>query len=242
MAKYSVLNGKLLVDGVPVSWVPTPNKRGTMVPSYLVMHYTADSNPSSTIGWFKDKEAQASAHLLIDREGKITQFGLFTEVLWHAGVSKWKGLNGMNSHAIGIELTNLGRSAAAKPGFIKARHKNETVDAYWQEYTDAQINVAVDVAKCLELTYNLKDVIGHDDISPLRKSDPGPAFPWGRFKFLVTSADLNLREGAATTFKAITVLPKGTQVKLSGLTNGDWVGVAVISNGIIGWVNKQYLV
>lgn len=245
MKKFTVSNGLLYQDGVQVRFVATPNKRGTMVPEYLIEHYTADSAPSSTINWFQNPKAQASAHLLIDREGKVVQFGKFTDVLWHAGVSTWKGIVGMNSHSIGIELTNLGRSGTAHPGFVKLTHKNESQPAYWQEYTEEQIKVCKAVSDCLVETYKLKDILGHEDISPNRKSDPGPAFPWDIIKpeqkednLFVTTSDLNLRSGAATTFDIALTIKKG-EVVTEKVRVGAWSNVTY--NGICGWVSNQYL-
>src|SRR3954462_1180108 len=91
-------------DGEQVSFVPTPNRAGKYTPQYLVMHYTAATSPNGSISWFQNPTAKASAHLLIDRDGHITQFAPFNIITWHAGVSQWNGINGLNSCSIGIEL------------------------------------------------------------------------------------------------------------------------------------------
>ncbi|MBC7850632.1 MAG: N-acetylmuramoyl-L-alanine amidase, partial [Chitinophagaceae bacterium] len=99
-------------DGKPVNFVATPNKGGLFAgtfPSYLVMHYTAATTANSAINWFANKNAKASAHLLIARDGTVTQFAPFNTITWHAGDSQWTGLIGLNRYSIGIELVNAGR-------------------------------------------------------------------------------------------------------------------------------------
>lgn len=261
-------------DGKQVDFRPTPNKGGRYTPEYLVMHYTAATTAESSISWFLSPIAKASAHLLIARDGTITQFAPFNIVTWHAGKSQWKGLNGLNQYAIGIELTNGGRlmqagnswicpvdqKKVAAADVIMATHKNETTPSAWQKYTQAQLDVAVEIAALLVSTYNLKDVIGHDDIAPIRKSDPGPAFPMGSFRSramgrendkldeYVTSTDLNIRSGPGTSFDTLTLppMPKNTRV-LSLKTEGTWSFVEVLDNvnGVMdleGWVSSKYLV
>jgi N-acetylmuramoyl-L-alanine amidase len=81
------------------------------------MHYTAATTAASATDWFLRPIAQASAHLLIDKDGAITQFAPFNIITWHAGTSIWHGLIGMNKYSIGIELVNAGR--LSKSGEIK---------------------------------------------------------------------------------------------------------------------------
>jgi N-acetylmuramoyl-L-alanine amidase len=260
-------------NGTQIDFRPTPNRGGKYTPEYLVMHYTADTNPQTTISWFTSSIAKASAHLLIARDGGITQFAPFNIVTWHAGKSQWKGLNGLNQHAIGIELTNAGRLMKTGNAWIcpadhkkipnteviMATHKNETAEAAWQTYSQAQLKIAVEIAALLVTTYNLKDVIGHDDIAPIRKSDPGPAFPMKSFRSKAmgresdqmdeyfTSTELNIRSGPGTAFNTLTLppLPAGTKV-LALKTEGTWTFVEVLDtvNGIMdleGWVSSKYL-
>jgi N-acetylmuramoyl-L-alanine amidase len=260
-----IKNGFLFDDsGKQVPYKPTPNRGAALNPSYLIMHYTADTNPDATIGWLTNKAAKASAHLLIDRKGNITQFAAFNVVTWHAGTSAWNGTVGLNSHSIGIELTNAGRLEKRANHFycitdgklvnenevIKASHKNDKgVEAYWQKYTIQQLDAAARVAALLIKTYGLKDVLGHDDIAPGRKSDPGPAFDMAAFKisagmqpanYKSTTVSLNVRSGPGTSFAILSTLPAGTKVAVEQST-GNWSKINVRSNGINGFVNNQYL-
>lgn len=252
----------------------TPNKGGIYVPQYLVIHYTAATTAASAINWFLNPIAQASAHLVIAQDGKITQFAPFNIVTWHAGKSQWKGLSGLNQYSIGVELVNGGRlrqtgdkwtcpvdrCIVPNEEVMLATHKNETAQCAWHEYDGRQLEVAAEVAATLVRAYGLKDVIGHEDISPIRKSDPGPAFPMGSFRSramgrlddtmdeYVTSAELNIRSGPGTIFGLLTIppMPAGTPVVVLK-TEGTWsfVDVQATVNGVMdleGWVASKFLV
>lgn len=154
-----VTNNK--IEGVVFK--PTPNKGGVITPKYIVMHYDAASNATSAINWMSDPKSKVSAHLHISREGVVTQLVDFNIKAWHAGISTWKGISGLNDHSIGIELQNSGS----------------------QEYTDVQIQKAIEVCEALVKNYPIKEIIGHSDIAPKRKVDPGKQFPWVRFKSII---------------------------------------------------------
>lgn len=260
-------------DGTQVTYKPTPNKGGKYTPQYIVMHYTAATTAGSAISWFLTPVAQASAHLVIDTNGDVTQFAPFNVVTWHAGKSTWRGLQGLNQHAIGIELVNGGRLMRSGNNWVcpvdrctvpdeevmTATHKNESAPAAWHEYSNKQIEVAVVIAALMVKTYGLQDVIGHEDISPIRKSDPGPAFPMASFRSRAmgrkdesvdefkTGDELNIRSGPGTAFPTLTgPLPKGTPVVVLK-TEGTWsfVDVQTTVNGIMdleGWVASKFLV
>jgi len=148
---------------VGVNYKQTPNHNGVITPIYIVMHYDAAPNATSAINWMTDPKSKVSAHLHISRDGVITQLAPFNIKCWHAGVSSWKGLSGLNSYSIGIELQNTGA----------------------QEYTDKQIAAAQEVCKVLAKAYPIKEIVGHNDIAPGRKPDPGKQFPWAKFKLLI---------------------------------------------------------
>ncbi|HEU0012598.1 MAG TPA: N-acetylmuramoyl-L-alanine amidase [Longimicrobium sp.] len=181
-------------DGTPVDFVKTPNVGGPLSATWLVMHYTAGSSARESISWLAKPAAKASAHLVVARDGAITQMVDFNRVAWHAGKSTWKGVVGLNSRSIGIELDNAGRLARKEGAWtafgrkvpdgevLEAKHKNESTQSGWARYPQRQLDVALEVARLLVETYGLKDVIGHDDISPGRKQDPGPAFPIESFR------------------------------------------------------------
>ena len=108
------------------------------------------------------KGMEVSSHLFIERSGKLIQFVPFNQRAWHAGASCFEGRERCNDFSIGIELEG-----------------SDDID-----YTDEQYRVLRAVTLCLQMTYpglsNNKHIVGHCDIAPERKTDPGPAFDWGR--------------------------------------------------------------
>lgn len=200
--KFAVVNNILTLDGKPVAQRKTPNMGGTLVkPSLLVMHYTASQKAAGAIEWLCNAAAKASAQLVIDIDGTVTQLMPLNRVAWHAGVSKWKGKSGVNSFSIGIEMANAGRLQQLANGKIadaygkpfpadKAAmraHKLEPGKVRpWAVYPQAQQEVAVGVAQAILAAYpSIKEIVGHDDIAPDRKRDPGPAWPMDGFRSMV---------------------------------------------------------
>lgn len=133
----------------------SPNQSGDINPTYLVIHYDAAPNASSAINWMTNPVSKVSAHLHIDRVGNIVQLVNFNKRAYHAGKSSWKGLSDLNWHSIGIELQNTGT----------------------QEYTQVQLVSLLKVSKLIVESYPIKEVLGHSDIAPGRKIDPGKQFP-----------------------------------------------------------------
>jgi N-acetylmuramoyl-L-alanine amidase len=275
MSAMKIVNHRLVKDdGTPYPFVKTPNVGGRVEHRYLVMHYTAGGSAKESIDFLATKAARASAHIVIGRDGAITQMVPFDRVAWHAGVSRWEGIVGLNSHSLGIELDNAGKlkQTAGKwrawfgtvipdDDVTVAVHKNEKgIERGWHEYTPKQLAVALELATLLVSHYGLKDVIGHDDISPGRKQDPGPLFPMESFRsralgrqddqppvFEVTQ-ELNIREGAGSQFPLIQggPLPVGTRVDVLE-ESGSWRRVDVLGtvngiNDLQGWVSGRFLV
>lgn len=180
-----------LSHGIQAAFAPTKNLGGAIHPLYLVVHYTAGVNAKGTIEWFARPESKVSAHLVIDRDGSITQMVPFDRRAWHAGKSRWGELTDLNSYSIGIELVNAGKLRGRSDGrwltdfgldipaseVTQAVHKHEQRVSGWHEYTEEQLRATVEVGSVLAEKYKLLDVLGHDDIAPTRKVDPGPLFP-----------------------------------------------------------------
>lgn len=261
-----------LTPGQPVPFRRSPNARGALSPEYLVIHYTAGRNAEESIRWMCNPTAQASAHLVIGRDGAVTQLVPFNQVAWHAGVSSWEGRRGLNRFSIGIELDNAGRLTRRTGGWyhwtgtpripddevVEAIHKNESTPAAWHDYTPEQLDAALEVSALLVRKYGLRDVLGHDDISPGRKSDPGPAFPMESFRARLfgrqddeparyrVATVLNVRTGPGAGFPTLpqSPLPQGTHVEVLA-REGSWRRVDVIDAGplgdVQGWVHGRYL-
>ena len=198
---FTVKSHRLCRDGAPVAFRTTPNMGGKLKPEILVMHYTGSSSTEGAIAWLTRSEAQASAHLVIAPDGTVTQLVPFDRVAWHAGRSEYQGRTGCNGFAIGIELVNAGlliatagggyreqanaKKVVAASDVMPARHKNGGGVQPWAVYDPRQIEAATDVARAIVDAYRLKDIVGHDDIAPGRKVDPGPAFPLRMFRVRV---------------------------------------------------------
>ncbi|AAZ33814.1 N-acetylmuramoyl-L-alanine amidase [Pseudomonas savastanoi pv. phaseolicola] len=135
---------------------------------YVIMHYTSTSMEKSlqllTHG-------EVSSHYLIGDDSKATIYKLVDESAraWHAGESEWEGRTWLNSSSIGIEIVN--------PGF-----KDTPAGRLWYPYTEAQIQSITVLLKDIVKRNKIdpKHIIGHSDIAPTRKQDPGPLFPWKR--------------------------------------------------------------
>lgn len=256
-----------------VEFVRSPNYQGDIQRlEYLVIHFTAGISAASSISWLTDPRAKASAHLVIGRDGSITQLVPFNKRAWHAGNSAWASRIGLNSYSIGIELDNAGKlhrvgqqwqtwsgQHISDDEVVIARHKHESTESGWHAYTQEQLTAALEVATVLVEKYNLLDVVGHEDIAPGRKTDPGPAFPLESFRAHVlgrsedaemryqTTTVLNIRSGPGAEFAPIpgSPLPAGTEVVVQK-TQGNWRFVDVLNvvnenADLEGWVHGRYL-
>lgn len=153
---------------------------------FLVIHFTAGASALSSINYWRELKSGVCAHLVIDRDGTIYQCRPFNRTAGHAGPSKWADpktgilYEGLNKCSIGIELANGGDTFPtkfSKLAPVSARHKNGGAFVQWETFPQAQLSACTEVSKALVARYNLDDVVGHDDIAPDRKNDPGPAFP-----------------------------------------------------------------
>lgn len=165
-----------------------PGGSNMPVRRFLVIHFTSGASGQSSINFWKTPAAKgASAHIVIERDGTVIQCRPFNRTCGHAGKSRWRGFEGLNSCSIGIELANAGDNAKlaarwSKLPLVKAKHKNGGPVQEWEAYPEAQVKSCEEVAKALVARYNLDDVIGHDDIAPDRKNDPGPSFDMGKLR------------------------------------------------------------
>lgn len=230
--KYEIINHMLYLDGKQVEYRPSPNHGGIIAPKFIVAHYTASKTAEGAISWMVSPTSKVSAQLHLDREGVFVQLTPLNIKAWHAGESSWGSINGLNSYSIGIECQNTGK----------------------QEYTDKQIDAFIEFSKVAVKTYPIKEILGHSDIAPKRKIDPGEQFPMEEIRDEVfqvnndrniaptkkVTTELNLREGIGTSFKVITVLKKDTEVNILEEYKG-WSQVFICGLNLKGWLNSQYL-
>jgi N-acetylmuramoyl-L-alanine amidase len=175
---YNIRDGKFL----GINYAPDPELGRPMNPKGLVVHFTASYSIKGTIQWFKEKVYDI--HLLIDKNGEITQMVPFNRTADHAGKSAWKGYDGLNSHFIGIEVVCLGPLTPTSDGFkdcynrpYKGKYTTASMLGYkfWESFTKEQEESLVDSVRAIINHYGIKPemVCGHFECSPGRKIDPG---------------------------------------------------------------------
>lgn len=141
----------------------SPNFDDRMAPiTMIVLHYTGMKSGPAAIDWLANPESKVSAHYVVSEDGQITRMVPEDKRAWHAGRSLWRGVTDVNSASVGIEIVNPGHEFGYVP------------------FPDPQ------VASVIRLVHGIKDryaitrgnVVGHSDIAPRRKQDPGELFPW----------------------------------------------------------------
>jgi N-acetylmuramoyl-L-alanine amidase len=210
-----------------------------------------------------------AAHIVLDPDGTIIQMVPFNQRANHAGASSWNGVDFFNSHSVGIEIVNPGfaektsnggyrrpigkdkntgnpiyKSYPAGSPFVKTFHKHKFWTAkdnlHWHLFPAAQLKSLYTLSKTIFETYQMVNALGHDDISPARKPDPGPAFPWDEFKtkvfgitnpvgniYRVKEPTVNMRMEPTTNSPVMRKLGKGYEVGLVG-TYGQWSKVYLV--------------
>ena len=156
------------MTGAAIEWRASPNhgpRRGGAPIDMLVLHYTNMTSAEAALRRLCDPAVEASAHYLVGEDGRVQQLVAEHRRAWHAGVACWRGEPDVNSRSIGIEL--------AHPGHIWG----------YRPFAAAQLDAAL--ALCLGIIARhgipARNIVGHSDIAPDRKEDPGEAFPWADF-------------------------------------------------------------
>ena len=144
---------------------PSPNHDARSRPiSMIVLHYTDMLSAEEAIERLCDPAAGVSAHYLVTREGEVVRMVPEERRAWHAGRSYWRGLTNVNDDSIGIEIDNPGHSNGYEP------------------FPDAQIDAVVRLVADIKQRHHIGrgNIVGHSDVAPARKRDPGELFPWGQ--------------------------------------------------------------
>ncbi|MCV6601549.1 MAG: N-acetylmuramoyl-L-alanine amidase, partial [Cohaesibacter sp.] len=192
---YCIEAHRLIHPTKTVPFIASPNQSAPFAPKGIILHDTAGRlDKGNSVKWFLKEQAKASAHLVLERDGSLTQMVAFDRKAWHAGKSSYQGKSNVNAFAIGIEIVNPGRcekiqDGAFKPwfdeiyraedpalGFAYAQTK-EHGKGWWLHYTKQQIQTVTDICLCLRDHYDLQFLTSHYAISPGRKIDPNPFFP-----------------------------------------------------------------
>ena len=143
--------------------VPSPNWNDRQLPvSMLVLHYTGMRTADEAMARLCDPQAEVSAHYLIDEDGTVTRLVPEDKRAWHAGRSYWRGITDVNSASIGIELVNPGHEFGYRP------------------FADAQMEALIPLVAEIKARHDIPraNVVGHSDVAPARKLDPGELFDW----------------------------------------------------------------
>lgn len=130
----------------------------------LVLHYTGMQSEEGALDWLCREESRVSCHYFVYTDGRVVQSVPEARRAWHAGVSRWRGMEDLNSRSIGIEIANPGHEFGYVP--------------FPQKQIRAVIALARDIVERNRIA--ARDVVAHSDIAPLRKQDPGEFFPWRR--------------------------------------------------------------
>ena len=149
---------------------PSPNSgprqavAGILGVRHVVLHYTGMISCAAALDRLCDPTAEVSAHYLLDEDGTTYRLVDEDKRAWHAGKSFWRGVRDINSTSIGIEIVNPGH------------------DHGYRAFPDAQIEALIDLAEGIIALHGVTadNIVGHSDIAPGRKTDPGELFPWQR--------------------------------------------------------------
>lgn len=142
---------------------PSPNFDERRAPiTMLVMHYTGMQDAAAALARMTDPAAKVSAHYMVAEDGQIVRMVDDKHRAWHAGASYWRGIQDVNSASIGIEIVNPGHEFGYRP------------------FPEAQMEAVLKLTKKLVTRHRITrgNVVGHSDIAPARKQDPGELFPW----------------------------------------------------------------
>lgn len=144
---------------------PSPNFDERSLPiSMIVLHYTGMQDGPSALARLRDPEAKVSAHYLVEEDGTVCRLVAEQDRAWHAGRSSWRGITDVNSASVGIEIVNPGHDWGYRP------------------FTEEQIAALIPLVAAIKERHGITrgNIVGHSDIAPARKRDPGELFPWGR--------------------------------------------------------------
>ncbi|WP_267380361.1 MULTISPECIES: N-acetylmuramoyl-L-alanine amidase [unclassified Sphingomonas] len=144
---------------------PSPNFDERALPvTMIVLHYTGMIDAQSAIDRLRDPAAKVSAHYVVAEDGTVLRMVPEDKRAWHAGRSHWRGIEDVNSASVGIEIVNPGHEFGYRP------------------FPPQQIEALIPLVAAIKEGHGIGrgDIVGHSDVAPARKRDPGELFPWGQ--------------------------------------------------------------
>ena len=142
---------------------PSPNFNDRLLPvSMIVLHYTGMADAATAIARLTSPDAGVSCHYLVAEDGQVVRMVDEAQRAWHAGNSYWRGITDVNSASVGIEIVNPGHEFGYRP------------------FPDEQIAALIPLVSSIKDRHGIGrgNVVGHSDVAPTRKEDPGELFPW----------------------------------------------------------------
>ena len=164
---------------------PSPNFDARKAPpDMIVLHYTGMRGGEAALARLRDPAAKVSAHYLVEEDGRVFSLVAEERRAWHAGKSFWRGEKDINSVSIGVEIVNPGHEFGYRP------------------FPDAQIAAVIELLGEVRGRWDVADarILGHSDVAPGRKQDPGELFPWKRLAEAIddTTASGSPRRSSST--------------------------------------------
>jgi N-acetylmuramoyl-L-alanine amidase len=144
---------------------PSPNfDARSGPPDMILLHYTGMPTGAAALARLRDPEARVSSHYVVEEDGRVFTLVPEERRAWHAGRSFWKGATDINAASVGVEIVNPGHEFGYRP------------------FPEAQVDAVIDLVADIRARWTISDerILGHSDVAPARKEDPGELFPWRR--------------------------------------------------------------
>ena len=151
------------MSDLPIIDAPSPNFNERKLPvSMIVLHYTGMTSGEAALERLRDPVDEVSAHYLVEEDGRIFRLVEEDKRAWHAGRAHWRGIKDVNSASVGIEIVNPGHEHG------------------YRNFTEAQMGAVIPLVAAIKERHGITrgNVVGHSDVAPARKQDPGELFNW----------------------------------------------------------------
>ena len=190
-----------MFDNMKISNFYSPNfsgeKRLNNSIKLIIIHYTGMQSERESLDRLTDPKSKVSSHYAINQKGKIFRLVNDNQIAWHAGKSCWGKYKNLNKNSIGIELVNKGHQFG------------------YTNFKKRQLSSLIKICKSLIKKYKIKkrNIVGHSDIAPLRKIDPGEKFPWKQLANNKIGIWHNCKSSLLRQYRNIKILEKKDKIK-----------------------------